>query len=165
MIKLESPRQSPQHRLLGGWRIVYDDVQALCQTIADIPEMCACHDGAAHLNGRCPCCGAVADYKVPACGTCDEQLARLRPAIDTLVTDRSRFMSFVYEVLNRHDPPAAERVKVVEREASAFTASFERLLLAGGVFRTDCRLSHMRALKDAAATLLRNAKALDEVVE
>ena len=39
---------------------------------------------ASHLKGMCPCCHTVAIEGVPSCGDCDDQLARLRPAIDLL---------------------------------------------------------------------------------
>ena len=165
MIRLEAPEQSPLHRLLGGWRDVYDDIKTLCRTLADAPETCQCHDASAHLNGRCPCCGTAAAYRVPACGTCDEQLERLRPVIDALTVDRSRFLPVVNDILERRDPDLADRVKSIDREAMLLGASFERLLMAVAAFRTDCRLTHVRVLKDAAADLLGQAKSLDDVVE
>jgi hypothetical protein len=165
MIKLEAPEQSPLHRLLGGWRDVYDDIKTLCRTLADVPEGCQCHDASAHLNGRCPCCGTAAVYRVPACGTCDEQLERLRPAIDTLTVDRSRFLPVVREILERRDAKLGDSVKSIDRGAMLLAASFERLLMAVAAFRTDCRLTHVRDLKDAGADLLAEAKTLDDLVE
>ena len=165
MIKLEPPEQSPLHRLLGGWRDVYDDIKTLCRTLADVPEGCVCHDGRAHLNGRCPCCGNTADYRVPACGTCDEQLERLRPAIDAMSVDRSRFLPVVRDILECRDPKLADSVQAIDQGAMLLAASFERLLLAVAAFRTDCRLTHVRDLKQAAIDLLAQATSLDELVE
>ncbi|HWK09578.1 MAG TPA: hypothetical protein VNR64_05985, partial [Vicinamibacterales bacterium] len=92
-------------------------------------------------------------------------LERLRPAIDVLTVDRSRFLSFVHEVLGRHDPGAAVRVNTIDRQITALSMTFQRLLMAETRFRTDCRLSHMRDLKDAAAALSSDANALDEVMD
>src|SRR5438552_4258187 len=80
-----------QHRLLGGWRDIRDDIRALCRALADLPDACQCRDGTSHLQGRCPCCHAVATERVPDCHDCDAQLARLRPTIDTLTVDSYRF--------------------------------------------------------------------------
>jgi hypothetical protein len=165
MIRIDSPNQSRQHRLLGGWRDVYEEINSLCRTVAEIPDECACDNGDAHLNGRCPCCGNVAEYRVPACGTCDEQLERLRPVIDVLTADRSRFLPVVWDVLRHRNRDAAARIGAIDAQAMTFSASFERLLMAVGAFRSDCRLSHMRALKDAAGLLLAEAAELDRLVE
>ncbi len=165
MIRIETPAQSPQHRLLGGWRDVCEDIRVLYRTLADLPEECACGDGAGHLNGTCPCCGSVASYRVPSCGTCDEQLARLRPGLDALGVDISRFFPFVEALLARHDPEAAEGVRTIAAGATALTASFNRLVVAAGEFRSDCRVSHVHALKEAGAALLADAVRLDRLVD
>ena len=165
MIRIEAPPQSARRRLLGGWRDIYEDIRVLHRSLADLPDECACGDGAGHLNGTCQCCGGVARHRVPPCGTCDEQLARLRPAIDALGVDISRFFPFVAAVLARHDREAAERARTIAAAAAALTASFNTLLLAAGKFRMNCRVSHVHALKQAGAALLADAASLDRLVK
>lgn len=150
---------------MGGWRDVYEDIRVLCRTLAELPDDCVCGDKEGHMNGTCPCCGNTADYRVPACGTCGEQLARLRADIDLMTVDVSRFFPFVRDFLGRHDAAAAGSAGQIQAKAADFIASFDRLVLAEGVFRKDCRLSHVHVLKDAAAALLAEAAALDRVLD
>ena len=96
MTGLHIPNEDAHHhRLLGGWRDVLDDIRTTCRTPADLPDVCPCGHGAAHLEGTCPCCGSTAGERVPSCEDCDEQLARLRPAMDALTVDTFRFFPFV----------------------------------------------------------------------
>jgi hypothetical protein len=99
---------------------------------------------------------------VPDCGDCDEQLARLRPAIDVLTVDTFRFFPVVQDLLRQHTPPALQTSGIaIERHIAAFIRSFGDLIVAADQFRTDCRMSHWATLKERATLLLRETDALN----
>jgi hypothetical protein len=153
-----------QHRLLGGWRDVLDDIRALCRTLEELPGVCLCGHGPAHVVTGCPCCEHTSTQFVAACGDCDEQIARLRPALDLMTVDTIRFFPFVKEFLTRHDADAAERLRAIENHLRALQRSFDLLAAAEGEFREDCRASHLNVLKDSASALRRDAEALNRLV-
>lgn len=151
-------------RLLGGWRDVLDDIRALCRALQDLPDVCQCGHRGGHQQGSCPCCGSTAVVRVPACDDCEAQLANLRPAMDVLTVDTLRFFPFVKELLARDDAAASERVREIERHIATLVHSFEQLVVAAGRFRSDCRVSHLKTLRDSALALRRDAEALNRVV-
>lgn len=153
-----------RHRILGGWRDVLDDIRALCRALEELPGVCACGHGPAHFEDGCPCCGHTETTFVPACGECDEQLARLRTPIDQMTVDTYRFFPFIKEFVARHDAAAAERVREIQAHIAALCHSFDRLVVAEGQFRSECRSEHISVLKEAAAALRRNAEALNRVL-
>jgi hypothetical protein len=162
---LELPEKGMNlRRLLGGWRDVYDDIRALCRTLDELPGVCRCGHGPAHLERGCPCCGHTATEYVPACDDCEKQLAQLRQPIDEIVVDRLRFFPVVRELLARHDADAAERLRDIDGSISAFVRSFEQLVFAEGAFRDDCRASHLTQLKESVAALRSAADALNKLV-
>ena len=150
-----------RHRLLGGWRDVLDDIRTLCRSLAELPDVCQCGQGAAHLKGTCPCCHNVAIERVPDCDDCEEQLGRLRGAIDLLTTDTFRFFPVVTDILNRTAHVDLQtRGNEIERHIAELIRTFSELVVAADRFRTDCRSSHLRVLKDLAEMLRREADAL-----
>ena len=164
MTKIVVSKRPPRYRFLGGWQDVLDDVRTLCQTLSQLPDACECGDGAAHLNGTCPCCGHVAVSRVPACDDCGELLARLRPSIDAMRVDTSRFFPFVKQFLSQQDAAAAQRACDIQAHIAALARSFDQLVLAAGAFRADCRASHLHTIKDGAAALRRDAESLNRLV-
>jgi len=165
MSRLTIPDENTRHhRLLGGWRDVLDDIRTTCRTLAELPDVCQCGNGAAHLEGTCPCCGSTADERVPSCRDCDEQLARLRPAMDGLTVDTFRFFPFVKELLSKQNAVASTRVLEIETHIAALVRSFDQLIVADGEFRDECRASHLKTLKDSAAALRRDAENLNRIV-
>lgn len=165
MNELTIPQEGAgHHRLFGGWRDVLDDVRLLCRALGELPDGCRCGQGAAHLQGTCPCCGTTATTRVPACADCEELLARLRTPIDLLMVDTLRFFPVVKELLARQSADAFERVRAIEREIGLLVRSFAQLVVAADRFRDDCRASHLTTLKETAAVLRRHAEALDRIV-
>ncbi len=154
-----------QHRLLGGWRDILDDIRALCRALAELPDVCQCGNGTSHLQGQCPCCHSAAADSVPDCGDCEAQLARLRPAMDTLTVDSGRFFPGLNDVLARAAIPDAIRAAhEIEIHTAAVVRSFGQLVVAADQFKTDCRSSHLKTLKEAATVLLREAELLNHVL-
>ena len=154
-----------QRRLLGGWRDVTDDIKALCRNLAGLSDTCQCGSGEHHLSGTCPCCHNVATEWVPDCADCNTQLAKLRPAIDLLMIDTRRFFPVVKEVLAHHTPPrVAADALVIERHISDVVRTFDALVVAADQFRTDCRSSHLKTLKELALALSREADALNRAM-
>jgi len=165
MTRLVIPNENARHhRLLGGWRDVLDDIRTTCRTLAELPDVCRCGHGAAHLQGTCPCCGSTTRERVPACDDCDKQLARLRPAMDVLTVDIFRFFPFVKELLSREDVVASKRVRDIEAHIAALVRTFDQLVVAAGQFRDECRASHLKTLKGSAAALLRDGENLNRIV-
>ena len=163
VIERESPERR-RHRLLGGWRDVLDDIRALCRSLDELPDECQCGHGTAHLNGTCSCCHQVAIERVPRCDDCEEQLARLRSRIDALTVDTFRFLPVVREILNRTTPDVARRESGIEWRIAELTRTFADLVVAADRFKSDCRTSHMKTLKEAASTLRQDAEALNHLV-
>jgi len=159
-----SEHVSNAHRLLGGWRDVLDDIHALCQTFEALPDVCECGHGEPHLVSDCPCCATTAGAFVPSCADCDAKLNALRPTIDALTVDVFRFFPVVKEWMARRSPDANRRLADITAANSRLTSSFESLVMAQGQFRTKCRASHLKTLKSAAGTLLRDADQLNRLV-
>ena len=154
-----------QQRLLGGWLDVMDDIKTLCRDLAALPDECRCGNGTDHLKGRCPCCHTVTTERVPDCGDCDEQLARLRPAIDVLTVDTFRFFPFVQELLKQHTPPSLQTSGMaIERHIAEFIRRFGALVVAADQFRTDCRITHLATLKGFATSLLKETETLNRAL-
>lgn len=155
-----------QHRLLGGWRDILDDLSRLCRSLKALPDTCTCGQGASHLSGSCPCCHTAHDGRVPACDDCDQLLAKLRPALDSLLVDTMRFFPIVKDLLNRHAPDTVrEEGLSVERDIAAIYRTFGRLVIAADEFRAGCRASHLKTLKAHSASLLSLANQLDRRLE
>jgi hypothetical protein len=163
-VSMLSERVSSAHRLLGGWRDVLDDIRALCRAFDMLPDVCDCGHGEPHLVSECPCCGRTADVFVPACADCDARLAGLRPTIDVLAVDVLRFFPFVKEWMAKRSSETHRRLRDISAGISRLTASFESLVMAHGQFRANCRASHLKTLKSAAASLLRDAEQLNRLV-
>ena len=89
-----------QHRLLGGWHDVLDDLRRLSRSLQAVPEDCGCGDGAGHLRGSCRCCHATVTDRMPDCGDCEDLLAQLRPLIDVLAVDTMRFFPVTTDVIH-----------------------------------------------------------------
>ena len=154
-----------QQRLLGGWLDIMDDIKTLCRDLASLPDDCRCGNGAGHLKGTCPCCHTVTTERVPDCGDCDEQLARLRPAIDVLTVDTFRFFPFIEELLAHHTPPPLQASNAtIELHIRQFIHAFGDLVVAADQFRTDCRMSHLTTLKGLATSLLKETDALNRAL-
>ncbi len=154
-----------QHRLLGGWRDIVDDIRALCRMLAELPDVCQCGNGTSHLQGRCPCCHTAVTDRVPSCGDCDAQLARLRPAMDMLTVDSFRFFPALDDVLAHAAIADAIRgAHEIEIHIAAVVRSFGTLVVAADQFRANCRMSHLETLKEAATGLLREAELLNRVL-
>lgn len=154
-----------QQRLLGGWRDVVDDVTRVSRSVSELPDICDCGDGKAHLQGRCPCCHRVTHDRVPDCEDCDAQLTRLRPAIDLLTVDTLRFLPAVKDLLARATPPEiSSGAADVETHIARLIRTFAALLAASEQFRTDCRSSHLAVLKEAATSLRRECDALSRAM-
>ena len=154
-----------QQRLLGGWRDVVDDVTELCRSLSDLPDICECGNGEAHLRGQCPCCHRVTHDRVPDCEDCDAQLARLRPAIDLLTVDTLRFLTAVKELLARATPVhISNGASDVEMHIAQLIRTFGALVAASDQFRIDCRSSHLGVLKELATSLKRECHALSRAL-
>ena len=154
-----------QQRLLGGWRDVMDDIRMLCRSLAGLPDSCQCGNGEGHLNGTCPCCHTVTRERVPSCGDCEAQLARLRPAIDLLGVDTFRFFPFVKTLLERDTTPELRaRAGDVETHIAELIRTFGALVVAADQFRSDCRASHLTTLKALATSLLAESDALNRAI-
>lgn len=163
MAALPDPRTG-YHRLLGGWSDVFDDIRALCRTLDELPGVCMCGHGPAHTTAGCPCCGHTATVFVPACNECDEQIARLRPALDAITVDTFRFFPIVRNVLARHDAEASKRLQTIAAQIKALQHSFQQLVFAEGQFQKDCRAGHVTVLRQAAKALRHDAEELDRLV-
>jgi hypothetical protein len=152
------------HGLLGGWTDVLEDIRALCATFEGLPEVCRCGHGEPHLVRSCPCCGNDGDKSFPSCDDCTRDLSSLRPAIDLMVVDTCRFFPFVKDYWSNHDAAAATRAREIEAQIAALSRSFDMVSRAEEQFRGECRDTHLKALKEAAATLRRDAEALNRIV-
>jgi hypothetical protein len=107
----------------------------------------------------------VTTERLPVCGNCDEQLARLRPTIDVLTVDTFRFFPFVEELLEQHAPPALQASNAaIEVHIGQFIRAFGDLVVAADQFRTDCRMSHLTTLKRLATSLLRETDSLNSAL-
>ena len=153
-----------QHRLLGGWRDILDDIRALCRALAALPDVCQCGNGASHLQGRCPCCHSIAVERVPKCTDCDDQLGSLRPAIDTLTVDSSRFFPTLRDLVAHAIPTAAASEYGVEIHIAGVVRMFGQLLVAADAFKAECRLSHLNTVKESARALLQEAERLERAL-
>jgi hypothetical protein len=139
---------------------VLDDIRTLCRSLAELPDVCQCGQGAAHLKGTCPCCHNVAIERVPDCDDCEEQLGRLRGAIDLLTTDTFRFFPVVKDVLNRtaQGPPDAwKRDRTTHRgiDSHVWRTGYRR-----GAFPDRLPLESPQGPEDLAEILRREADAL-----
>jgi len=154
-----------QQRLLGGWLDIVDDVTELCHSLAELPDICECGNGKAHLQGRCPCCFRVTHDRVPDCEDCDAQLTQLRPRIDLLTVDTMRFMPGVKELLARATPvEVSGRATALEAHIAQLIRTFAALIVAADQFRTDCRSSHLAVVKQLATSLNRECNALSRAM-
>lgn len=167
MTSLADERESVErrrHRLLGGWRDVLDDIRTLCNSLDELPDECQCGHGATHLKGTCPCCHHVAIERVPDCGDCEEQLRRLRRAIDLLTVDTFRFFPIVRDLLTRASADLQRRGGDIEHHIANLIRTFADLVVAAERFKTDCRASHLKVLKELAQTLRKEANAFERDV-
>jgi hypothetical protein len=154
-----------EQRLLGGWLDVVDDLTELCHSLSELPDICECGNGQAHLQGRCPCCHRVTHDRIPDCEDCDAQLARLRPAIDLLAVDTMRFFPALKEMLARAAPAdVSSRATDLEGHIARLIRTFDALVVAADVFRADCRSSHLAVLKQLAASLKRECSGLSRAM-
>src|SRR3990172_5507483 len=72
--------------LLQLWCEIYQEAIRLCDAIERLPDQCECGDAAAHLEGRCRCCGK----DQPAHGhgeNCSAILTRLRADVSIFCQD------------------------------------------------------------------------------
>lgn len=170
-----------QRRLIACWRDVLDDIRHLCRSLKALPDICGCSDGQSHLSGSCVCCQTEHKDGLPACEDCDSLLAKLRPEMNTLTVDTSRFFPAVMDLLKPRQQGithagagALERhIASVTRQAAADATevhiaaviqTFERLVVAAEEFRAGCRTSHLRTLKTAATNLLAGVERLDRAL-
>ena len=151
-----------QQRLLGGWLDILDDIRHLCGSLMALPESCTCGNGPAHLSGSCACCHATHSERLPDCDDCDILLARLRPHIDTLTVDTTRFFPAFKDVIHADCPePAVEEAGAIGQHVAAVARTFQQLIFATDDFRVGCRASHLGTLKERAAALLGEVTDLD----
>ena len=111
------------------------------------------------------CCHSAVTDRVPDCGDCDAELARVRPAIDTLTVDSCRFFPGLNDVLAHAAIPGTIRAAhAIEIHIAAMVRSFGQLVVAADQFRKDCRSSHLKTLKALATSLLRDSDALNRAI-
>ena len=151
--------------LLGGWRLVAEDVRKLAVGLEALPDTCSCGHGSAHLAGLCACCRDGERRLDSGCMDCASLLASLRDEIDELVDASLRFLPFVDSMTTAHGNGSQQAaVRQVRGQIRHVASAFTKLSTAADEFSSGCPGSHTNTLKALTGELEAATRHLDSLL-
>ena len=149
------------HRLLGGWRDLFEDIQKLALSIDQVPEHCACGHGGDHLRATCECC--VQSASARSCVDCDSLIRQIAERTDALWADDWRFSDVLRDLATRR--PDSDKmhhgIDNVAGHGLQLVRIVEQVQVAAADFRQGCRVDQLAGLKERVRELRDEAKRLD----
>lgn len=143
-------------KLLERWNDIYTEATRLCKEIEQLPEDCACGDGAAHLDARCECCrGHLGKPGEPlAAQRCTELLATIRADLALFCADFGGLADADAGMRTGEVPRDIRRgVVMAATDLTCLAEAFARTDEAVAGFMKNCTLAQMRQVKRHAVTL------------
>ena len=143
--------------LLSLWWSIGWEAMELCDTVERIPDVCACGDPEAHLEGRCRCCnGHQPIEEGPAREeNCSAIIARLRTDLTILANDfESAFGPIEALNLVKCDVELRQGIFLAANDLQQVLEAFTRITESVAGFHMNCSVTQMQRIKRYCVELL-----------